>query len=138
MREYKGRKVLGYLSARIMPEKNSVLPDCICVILLTADILYVLEDDYSGGAITHFAIPCSRIKRVEQYKSDPGRLWNTVDYLLGGIFHALFQGAVKDDILLLVFHDGTEENRHLFFNEAGGSIRRFSKAFQKLKSSRML
>ena len=69
MREYRGRKVLRYLTARIIPQKNSTLPDSICHILLTEDTFYALEDNYDGTYTTHFEIPCGHIKCIEKYKS---------------------------------------------------------------------
>jgi len=132
--------VLRHISARLMPDKNSALPDCICLILLTDDTLYVLENEFDGTYITHFAIPCSRIKRVEKYRQESASIKSNkaTGFMFALAFALLSQKAsqetVSEDFLLIVFHDGANENQHLYFHDAAGSISGFSKAFQKLKS----
>ena len=144
MREYRGRKVLGHIQARLAPEKNSELPDCICLILLTEDTLYVLED-VLGTYTAHYAIPCSRIKRIEKYKSEeahtrdrgnPPAVASALAMALGGFIFLSSRETVNSEFLTIVFHDGTNENQQIFFSEVVGSINKFAKVFQRIKSRR--
>ena len=144
MREYRGRKVLRHLTARIIPQRNSTLPDSICHILLTEYTLYVLEGNYDGTYITHFEIPCSHIKRIEKYKSTDkytdGSSSAGIAAIVGLLFGAFdtysSSKAIHDKIFTVILHGygGLGEGEHISFGETVGSIKGFIKAFEKLKS----
>ena len=44
MKEFKGKKVLEYITARLVPP-DSTYPDAICYLIMTEDIFYVIEDE---------------------------------------------------------------------------------------------
>ena len=133
--------MLGHLSARIIPQKNSKIPDCMCFILLTADTLYVLEDNYDGTYTTHFEIPCGHIKRVEKYKitdeattGGANSLATGLALAFGGLLSLSSQKTVKPKIFTIILHDRLDGQQHIHFNETEGNIKGFIKAFDKLKA----
>jgi len=144
LQEYRGRKILKYLSGRIMPQKNSAIPDCICFILLTADTLYVLEDNYDGTFTTHFEIPCGHIERIEEYKdkeADPlggtNRIAQALALALGGILALSSEKPVNHRGFTIYLYGKKKDHQQIYFSETGGNIKGFIKAFNKLKSHKM-
>lgn len=144
LQEYRGRKILHYLSARIIPQKNSAIPDCICFILLTADTLYVLEDNYDGTYTTHFEIPCGHIERIEQYKDkdadpwgDTNRIAQALALILGGWLDPSSKEAVNRRGFTIFLYGKVKDHQQIYFNETAGNIKGFIKAFNKLNSHRM-
>ena len=159
MREYKGRKILKRIAARLVIGKNSLLPDCICLILLTEDTLYILEDDFDGTYTAHFTIPCSRIKSIESvyhindcakgsnanksanaYSNANGgfstlqRVSTSLLAGFGGVFYSPARNAgtgAGAEYLMISFVDSAGENQLIHFNEASGSISAFSNAYKK-------
>jgi len=138
--EIKGCRVLQQMIARIMPGKNSHIPDCMCYILLTEDNLFVVEDTYEGDFIIHFTISIYYTKYVGRYV---GNDWLTQENFsekiksllreLNRIISLLNSIEVEEEILMIVFEESPNEERRLYFNDVRNSIGRFAWAYRRLR-----
>lgn len=51
--EYRGQEVIATVETRLLPPDHNY-PDCECMLVLTRQHLYVLEDNFDGTYDTHF------------------------------------------------------------------------------------
>lgn|GEM_PF-838621 len=144
--QYNGKKVIKHRSARFIPS-DSKYEDCICDLILTYNILYVLEDEYDGKYTTHFTIPVKNITCIEKYVEEDscgkssGKGASSMQYLISGTVMALGglillpgRAANKKEIeyLRIVYYDELGKDCYLYFNGYNKNINGFIKAVQKL------
>ncbi len=66
MATYRDEYILGVMKARLVPPDNTY-PDCVCMLMLTEQHFYVLEDQYDGTYKRHFTIPIADILSLDRY-----------------------------------------------------------------------
>lgn len=146
-KEYRGQKIMDTFSGRMIPP-NDNYPDCECLVMLTAQHLYVLEDNYDGTYETHFEFVLSEVDDVKivQEKNDQysgNQTVSAASVVATGVICALAglitvpggnqKRTVKKKFFVINYHDVQGEKRNIYFemDRAGG--KGFVKTFHKLK-----
>ena len=143
MKLYNNEKVLDNMSARINPiDKN--IPDCICMLVLTEDHFYVIEDNYDGSYTEHYIIDVSLIDDVrlsvpEKNENDsaPGSAADLRKGREARIFRLkapgrLRGGAMPEKYLEIIYNDDNGEKQHLYFDECDGQVNKFINTFKRI------
>ena len=146
-KEYRGQKVLDTVCARLIPP-NDNYPDCECLVVLTAQHLYVLEDNYDGTYETHFEFVLREIDdiKIEQEESDQYSENKTVSAASLIITEAVCALAgliavpggnqrrnIKKKFFVISYHDMQGEKRSIYFNMDHAGAKSFVKAFYRAK-----
>lgn len=146
-KEYRGQKIMDTFSGRMIPP-NDNYPDCECLVMLTAQHLYVLEDNYDGTYETHFEFVLSEVDDVKivQEKNDQysgNQTVSAASVVATGVICALAglitvpggnqKRTVKKKFFVINYHDVQGEKRNIYFemDRAGG--KGFVKTLHKLK-----
>ena len=66
---YEGKKILGRMTARLVPPDNTY-PDAMCDVIMTEETLYNIEDNFDGTFTYHFKIALEMIVSVNKYISE--------------------------------------------------------------------
>lgn len=146
-KEYRGQKIVNTYGGRLIPP-NDNYPDCECLIVLTKQHLYVLEDNYDGTYETHFEFVLSEIDDVkveqeekDQYSGNQGVSMATVIATevvcaLAGLI-AVPGGKqrrmIKKKYFVISYHDVQGEKNKLYFEIDRAGAKDFVKAFHKMK-----
>lgn len=139
--EYRGQKVIDTFGARLIPPNDSY-PDCECLIVLTAQHLYVLEDNYDGTYETYFEFVLREVDdiRMQQDSSDNGAV-SMASLLITGILGALVgslptgenQKKVKKNFLVISYHEPQGEKHNIYFDVSQPGAKGFIQQFHKAK-----
>lgn len=146
-KEYRGQEVIATYDARLIPP-NDKYPDCKCMIVLTKQHLYVLEDNFDGTYETHFEFVMKEIDNIgierwedEKPSGDQAALLSeqvvagTLGMLAGMI--VVSGGArkkkLKRDFLAISYHNMLGEKHKLYFHMSDTGVKKFIKIFHKLK-----
>lgn len=147
--EYKGEKILGGMIGRLVPPAPQY-PDCMCHVFLTAQYLYVLEDNFDGTFETHFTFAVRQIREIAMVKntkpSNQSAEWtpSPVGYsvvalmgLVGGLLILPGKGRQDRAVTYLMIHydDGSELGDRLYFNELQTSSKGLIAAFWKARKA---
>ena len=147
IKEYRGQKIIAGLSARLVPPDRNY-PDCVCMLVLTNQHLYVLEDNFDGTYEVHFEFVLREIDSIEI------ETWEQASGLKGGetpvptfagvlvycfaVMLSLPTGepkrAVKEMYVTVNYHTEQGKKEKIFFHMMD-SAKRFKKAFEKAKES---
>lgn len=153
-RTYDDEYILDRMDARLVPPDNRY-PDCQCVVMLTEEHLYILEDNFDGTYERHIAIPTGDILSIEQEgvqpepkkgsapDSDPTPMAGAIAALFGGLLGALSvsrrgSGPAPIQYLRVLYRDEAGEERRLYCKEYGGSVKHMNKALQQYRERRVL
>ncbi len=143
MKLHNNEKVLDNMSARINPIDNNI-PDCICMLVLTEDHLYVIEDNYDGSYTEHYVIDVSLIDDVrlsvpEKNENDsaPGSATDLRKGREASIFRLKAPGrlrgiSIPKKYLEIIYNDDNGEKQHLYFDECDGQENKFINTFKKI------
>jgi len=114
-----------------------------CDILLTEDILYVLEHVW-GEDTTHFEIPCNHIERIAKCSgSGERKRGSALSPIVGGLVGYLMSASNDssggaDDLFMILLHPNRNgSQRAIYFNETQGSLKGFIKAFERIQAHRV-
>ena len=145
MKLYNTEKVLDNISARIRPiDKN--IPDCICMLVLTEEHFYVIEDNYDGSYTEHYVIDVSLIKDIRlgipeknESKPAPGSAADLEKGREARIFRLKAPGrlrgvAIPEKYLEIIYNDENNLKQHLYFDECDDQVKRFINSFKKIQS----
>ena len=66
---FEGQWILEKTEARLCPPSDAY-PDAECALILTAEFLYVLEDNFNGTHTCLFKIPIEKIKAIKKYAAE--------------------------------------------------------------------
>lgn len=145
--EYRGQKVIATYQARMIPPNNSY-PDCVCMIVLTQQHLYVLEDNFDGTCEIHFDFVVREIDDVEiELHGKEKSSGNQAALLSKQLITAaacVIAGAipipdetrkkmVKRELLAISYHDVQGKKCKLYFNINNPGAKKFIKMFHKVK-----
>ena len=81
METYKSEEVIELLDARIHPTDNTV-PECKCYIRLTANHVFISEDNFDGTYDDHYILDIAQIDEIkisEPYKTSIGYTSTSLD-----------------------------------------------------------
>lgn len=144
-KEYKGQKILAEYDARLIPPDDHY-SDCECVLVLTKQHLYVLEDNFDGTYEMHFEFVLDEIDDIvieqqqskkytnSQAASGAGELITGIACVLGGVAASPGLGnrrAAKKEYLAIVYHEVLGEIRKLYFEAKYSGAKNFVKKFHK-------
>lgn len=148
--EYKGQKVIAELAARLIPP-NDNYPDCECLLVLTDQHLYVLEDNYDGTYEAHFEFVLREIDSIEIKKvtSEPGpsgpvasaanEILTAVVTFFAGVTILGGNGAGKKEKKLIVLHYHNEWGiKDVICFNMRSPAGAFLKTFEKIKNRPLL
>lgn len=145
-KEYRGQKIMDTVCGRMIPP-NDNYPDCECLIVLTTQHLYVLEDNYDGTYETHFEFVLSEIDdvRIVQEKNDQysgNQTVSAASVVVTGVVCALAglitapggnqKRTVKKKFFVISYHDIQGEKRNIYFEMERSGAKGFVKTFHKL------
>lgn len=141
-KEYKGEKILGKLTARLVPPNNQY-PDCMCELLITEQHLYVLEDNFNDTYDMHFCFSLTQIESLDtveiESKGSQKKQMSTIEYLLtaflgaiGGMVITPRQNKKSADLIFfaVTYKNGMGDHEKLYFKELQMSSKNFKKTFQ--------
>ena len=146
-KEYRGQKVMDTFGARLIPP-NDRYPDCKCLLVLTAQHLYVLEDNYDGTYETHFEFVLREIDdiRIEQEESDhysENKAVSAASLIITEVVCALAgliavpggnqKRNIKKKFFVISYHDMQGEKGNIYFNMDHAGAKDFIRMFHKLK-----
>ena len=139
---YKSEKIEFCMSARIHPTDNSI-PDCVCIIALSGQHLFVIEDNYDGTYTDHFIIERKHIDDVlisvpdkNEKKPEPG---SAADLRKKKDFESavrktpwLLLGFKRPkEFIEVIYNDNDLVKQHLYLDECDRNMKEFVKAFKK-------
>lgn len=147
IKEYRGQKIIAGLSARLVPPDRNY-PDCVCMLVLTNQHLYVLEDNFDGTYEVHFEFVLREIDSIEI------ETWEQASGLKGGetplpifaevlvywfsIMFSMPAGGrnrvVKKRYVTVNYHTEQGKKEKIYFHMLD-SAKGFKKAFEKTKES---
>ena len=157
METYKSEEVIELLDARIHPTDNTV-PECKCYIRLTANHVFISEDNFDGTYDDHYILDIAQIDEIrisEPYKTsieytssslekNPGKkFYEWSGGRIGGMLSGgkKRHGALNPDkeaaskkFLEIIYRKNYEKTEHLYFDEYSSSPSSLINAFNKLKS----
>ncbi len=146
-KEYRGQKIMNTFSGRLIPP-NDNYPDCECLIVLTEQHLYVLEDNYDGTYETHFEFVLGEVDDVKivQEKKDQysgNQSVSAASVVVTGVICALAgliavpggnqKRTIKKKFFVISYHDVQGENRNIYFEMERAGGKGFVQTFHKLK-----
>lgn len=146
-KEYRGQEVIATYDARLVPP-NDKYPDCKCMIVLTKQHLYVLEDNFDGTYETHFEFVVKEIddigiERWEDEKPSGDRAALLSEQVVTGTLCMLAgvipisggtrKRKIKREYFAISYHDMRGEKRRLYFHTNESGAKKFIKIFHKLK-----
>lgn len=144
-KEYRGQPIIAQLSARLEPP-NDDYADCECMLVLTDQHLYILEDSYDGDYITHFEFVPGEIDdiHIAGEVKGLGRFRNVIVALLKIVSGSVLLPSGKADSaseaawkrLEIHYHTAEGTHRWLYFTEYDIRAHKFVKAFDKLMAQR--
>ncbi len=146
-KEYRGQKIIAELSAKLVPPNNHY-PDCICMLVLTSQHLYVLEDNFDGTYETHFAFVLREIDSIEietweqaSGLKGSGEIMPTFAIILiywCSIMFSLPSGkssrVVKQKYITIKYHTEQGKKEKIYFHIPDGA-KTFIKMFEKTKAA---
>lgn len=145
-KEYRGQKVMATFVGRMIPPNDSY-PDCECLVVLTTQHLYVLEDNYDGTYETHFEFVLREIDdiKIEQEESNQYTENKTVSAASLIITEAVCALAgliavpggnqkrkIKKKFFVISYHDIQGGKRNIYFNMDHAGAKGFIKTFHKM------
>lgn len=149
--EYKGKKVIKHRVARFFPSDDQY-EDFICNLILTEDMLYVVEPVYDGTTTIHFHIPVRSIGCIEKYtETDPSDISGSspkrggfLTELVSGVIMVLagvlvisgMQQKKPKEYLRIAYRDDFEEDQYLYFHELDKNMKGLIKGVQELQKRR--
>lgn len=146
-KEYRGQKIVDTFCGRMIPP-NDNYPDCECLVVLTAQHLYVLEDNYDGTYETHFAFVLGEIDDIkivqeenEQHSGNqPVSLANAViTEVICAVAGMMVVPTgnrtrrIKKKFFVISYHDVQGEKNSLYFEINQTGAKGFVKSFHKMK-----
>lgn len=146
-KEYRGQKVMDTFCGRMIPP-NDNYPDCECLVVLTTQHLYVLEDNYDGTYETHFEFVLSQIDdiKIVQEKNDQysdHQAVSAASVVVTEVVCALAgliavpggnqKRAVKKKFFVISYHDIQGEKRNIYFEMERSGAKGFVKTFHKMR-----
>lgn len=147
--EYRGQKIIGALTGRLIPPGNNY-PDCECVLVLTGQHLYILEDNFDGTCDTHFEFVLGEVDdmQIEKIQSSSGSGLQPgavsafaleVVSVLGGPLAGSLAGPWKSTAVrryfVISYHTELGGREKIYFNEFDSRARGFIKIFKKAKAA---
>lgn len=146
-KEYRGQNIIAELSAKLVPPNNNY-PDCVCMLVLTNQHLYVLEDNFDGTYETHFAFVLKEIDSIgmetwEQASSLKDRQENmsTFAVILTYWCSVMFSmpgrktdRVVKNRYITIHYHTEQGKKEKIYFHMPDGA-KSFIKVFEKTKAA---
>lgn len=147
IKEYRGQKIIAGLSARLVPPDCNY-PDCVCILVLTNQHLYVLEDNFDGTYEVHFEFVLREIDsiEVETWEQASGlkgsrEMLPTFAMILIYWFEVMFSlpmgktnRVVKTKYVTINYHTEQGKKEKIYFHMLD-SVKDFKKAFEKTKTS---
>ena len=147
LREYRGQKIIAVLSARLVPPDCNY-PDCVCMLVLTNQHLYVLEDNFDGTYEVHFEFVLREIDGIEietweqasglKGGEPPLPTFATILIYWFGVMFSLPAGkpnrVVKEKYVTVNYHTEQGKKEKIYFHMLD-SAKGFKKAFEKTKTS---
>lgn len=146
--EYRGQNVIAQLEARLVPP-NKNYPDCECILVLTNQHLYVLEDNFDGSYETHFefvlreidAIDIERVSYNLNLKGNAGNqtgsyIISAVLGLIGGVLVMPDESqnrTMRSKYIVICYHTVQGEKEKIYFNMPSFGTSGFLKAFRKIR-----
>ena len=147
IKEFRGQKIIAGLTVRLVPP-NQNYPDCVCMLVLTSQHLYVLEDNFDGTYEVHFEFVLREIDNIESetwekasgLRGGGGNLptfatilvyWVSVMFSLPA---AAQNRAVKLKYVTIYYHTDQGKKEKLYFHMLD-SAKHFQKAFEKAKAA---
>lgn len=146
-KEYREQEVIAAYDARLVPP-NDKYPDCKCMIVLTKQHLYVLEDNFDGTYETHFEFVVKEIDDIgiEQWEDENASVDRAASLseqvmtgalsMLAGVI-AVSGGTrkrkIKRKYFAISYHDIRGEKRKLYFHVNDDGAKKFIKIFHKIK-----
>lgn len=108
-KEYRGYPVLSTGEARMVPPDDHY-PDCLCLLMLTEQRFYVLEDNYDGSYTEHFSIPRKRIKNMTILSNEKdGVMDNNIFKVVLGViaffFGILWIGLIRSIVEMTIYSE---------------------------------
>lgn len=146
-KEYRGQEVIATYDARLVPP-NDKYPDCKCIILLTKQHLYVLEDNFDGTYETHFEFVVKEIDNIgieqwEDEKPSVDRAASRSEQVVTGALCMLAgvipvsgetrKRKIKREYFAISYHDIWGAKRKIYFHMNNEGAKKFIKIFHKLK-----
>lgn len=145
-KKYKGQQIAAQLCARLEPPSDEYA-DCECMLVMTEQHLYILEDNYEGDYIIHFQFTLGEIDdiRITGEAKGIGKCRKVIVTLLkaagGNYVSAMTEekesGSSGWKRFEIHYHTVAGEHRWLYFTEYDVRARKFLQAFRKQKTSRL-
>ena len=157
METYKSEEVIELLDARIHPTDNTV-PECKCYIRLTANHVFISEDNFDGTYEDHYILAHNMIEEIkvsapykksitlkEDMNPDKGSFgsgkWAVTSVLerilrvnRGNVTNGSEKGIANKKLLEIVFQDDKFERQHIYFDEISKNSDTFIKQYNKAKN----
>lgn len=137
-KEYRGQPIIAQLSARLEPPSDDY-EDCECLLVMTDQHLYILEDNYDGNYTTHFEFVLREIDdiRISGEEKGLGKLRKVIVVLLKVISGSIIvsgagTGSMSDSAwkrLEIHYHTAEGIRKWLYFTEYDIRAKKFIKAF---------
>jgi len=139
---YEGKKILSHMSARLVPP-DKTYPDAICDVIMTEEILYVIEDNFDNTFKHHFEIPLERIVSVCKYTSEnpkardndnytPSQVVTAILATLGIILISLKGRKEAGKLYLKVAYKNADDEIKSVFFENCSNIKGMVKAYSRI------
>lgn len=146
--EYRGQEVIATVETRLLPPDHNY-PDCECMLVLTRQHLYVLEDNFDGTYDTHFEFVLREVddiviqKETSTVYADGGTgslltevFTEVVGFLSGMIMiPRAKESRVKRKYIVIRYHDMQGEKREIYFTQCPPKAESFVKSFHKAKDT---
>ncbi|MDE5931924.1 MAG: hypothetical protein K2H40_05500 [Lachnospiraceae bacterium] len=139
-KEYRGQPIIAQLSARMEPPSDDYA-DCECMLVLTDQHLYILEDNYDGDYTTHFEFVLREIDdiRISGEAKGLGKFRKIIVALLkavgGSIIVSDGRNGASDSAwkrFEIHYHTADGIRKWLYFTEYDIRAQKFIKAFCRL------
>lgn len=147
-REYRGQDVVAIVETRLLPPDHNY-PDCECILLLTKQHLYVLEDNFDGTYDTHFDFVLQEIDDIVIQKEtsttssegSSGSVLTEVATEVVGFLSGMIilprakESRVKRKYIVIRYHDVQGQKREIYFTKCPPKAESFIKSFHKIKDT---
>ena len=156
MDTYKSENIIMSFNARINPTDKNV-PDCMCILALSSNHLFVIEDNFDGTFFDHYIIDINMIDKIDVYEDEKfidghGYMGGAFDYdntYKGGLVFNILKELVRPRgrgdshrakirtlYIDVTYYDDHYSLRHLYFDEYDILPKDLIKKFEELKNSR--